>query len=313
MRVLVTGGAGFIGSRVVKKLCDYGVTVRVFDLSPRTGDGVDYYQGSILDLGHLRSAMRDVDAVMHLAAVADVKDVFEAPHYSEMVNVRGTANVLEAMRLNGLSRMVYGSTTWVYEAAEPDVVNESTPLGMPTHLYTATKLAGEYYCRSYASLYGLEPTILRYGIPYGPGARPAGVIALFVQKALRGEALTIAGDGMQFRKFVYVDDLAEGNVLALKARAKNCTFNLDGVEKITIRQLAETVQKILGDVTIEYISARPGDFSGKDVQSDKARGELGWIPETTLEEGIRQYIDWLQGRNREQEERWAKVDKRLMM
>ncbi|MDA1228169.1 MAG: NAD-dependent epimerase/dehydratase family protein [Chloroflexi bacterium] len=312
MRVLVTGGAGFIGSRVVNKLCDYGVTVRVFDLSPPLRDDVDYYQGSILEIGELRSAMQGVDAVMHLAAVADVKDVFDAPHHSEMVNVRGTANVLEAMRLNRIPRLVYGSTTWVYEAAVPEVVDESTPLGSPAHLYTATKMAGEYYCRSYASLYDMEPTVLRYGIPYGPGSRPAGVIALFTEKALRGEALTIAGDGMQFRKFVYVDDLAEGNVLALQPSAINGTYNLDGAEKITIRQLAETIQKILGNVTIEYIPARPGDFPGKDVRSDKALSELGWKSKTSLEEGIRQYIDWSQGRKREKEERWAKVDKRLM-
>jgi UDP-glucose 4-epimerase len=312
LRVLVTGGSGFIGSRIVNKLCDYGVTVRVFDLLPPLRSDVEFYQGSILELGELRPAMQGVDAVMHLAAIADVRDVFEAPHYSEMVNVRGTANVLEAMRLNRISRIVYGSTTWVYEAAEPEVVYESTPLGTPTHLYTATKLAGEHYCQSYASLYDLEPTILRYGIPYGPGARPAGVIALFAEKALRGEALTIAGDGLQFRKFIYVDDLAEGNVLALQPKAKNQTYNLDGAEKVSIKELAETIQKILGNVTIEYMPARPGDFSGKDVNSDKAQKELDWKANTSLEDGIRQYIEWSQGRKREQEERWAKVDKRLV-
>ena len=311
MRVLVTGGSGFIGSHVVDKLCDYGVTVRVFDLIPPPRDDVDYFKGSILELEELRPAMIQVDAVMHLAAVADVKDVFEQPHYSEMVNVRGTINVLEAMRTTGIKRLVYGSTTWVYEGAAPEQVDESTLLGPPVHLYTATKLASEHYCYAYANLYAIEPTVLRYGIPYGPRARPGGVIALFVRKALRGEPITIQGDGMQFRKFIYVEDLAEGNVLALKPSAKNSTYNLDGREKVTIRQLAETVQRIVGEVAIEYTPTRPGDFSGKDVSSEKARRELGWEPATTMEEGVDRYIEWVKEQERRQKERWTSVDGRL--
>jgi len=295
----------------VDKLLDYGVTARVFDLTPPVRDDVEYYQGSILELGELRSALRQVDAVMHLAAIADVGDVFQDPHYSETVNVRGTINVLEAMRLGGPKRLVYGSTTWVYEAAETENVDETTTLGAPPHLYTATKLAGEYYAHAYAKLYGLEPTVLRYGIPYGPRARPAGVIALFVRKALDGEPLTIQGDGMQFRKFVYVEDLAEGNVLALKPGAVNSTYNLDGNEKVSIRQLAETVQGILGGVEIEYLPARPGDFSGKEVSSEKARKELGWAASTTLEDGVRSYIEWLAEQEKAREADWAMVDERL--
>ena len=311
MKVLVTGGAGFIGSHVVDKLRDYGVSVRVFDLTAPRREDVEYYQGSILDLGELRSAMTRVDAVMHLAAVADVNDVVKEPYQSENVNVRGTATVVEAMRLSGVKRLVYGSTTWIYEAAEPETVDESTPLGMPSHLYTATKLAGEHYCHSYQELYGLEPTILRYGIPYGPRARAAGVIALFVNKALRGEPLTIAGDGLQFRKFVYVEDLAEGNVLALKPSAAGKTYNLDGKEKVSIKQIAETVQKILGDVTIEYMPARAGDFPGKEVSSDRALSELGWAATTDLEEGVRQYVNWLADQGRAKDEQWAHVDERI--
>lgn len=310
MRVLVTGGSGFIGSHVVDKLCEHGVTVRVFDLTPPRQE-VEYYQGSILQLDQLRAAMGRVDAVMHLAAIADVKDVFEDPHYSEQVNVRGTINVVEAMRTTGLKRLVYGSTTWVYETAASEQVDELTPLGVPQHLYTATKLTGEYYCHTYANLYGLEPTILRYGIPYGPRARPAGVIALFVNKALRGEPITITGDGMQFRKFVYVEDLAEGNVLGLKSIAKNSTYNLDGGEKITIRQLAETIQGILGKVDIEYLPARPGDFSGKEISSEKAKRELGWEASTSLEEGVRRYLKWVEQEDRDHNQRWATVDPQL--
>src|SRR5438094_6498530 len=145
MKVLVTGGVGFIGSHVVDKLRDRGVNVRVFDMvMPIFRDDIEFYHGSLLDLEALRMAMTGIDAVYHLAAVADVKDVFEDPHYSEAINVRGTMNVLEAVRRSKrVKRVVYGSTTWVYSEADGDNVDEGTPLHAPSHLYTATKIASE--------------------------------------------------------------------------------------------------------------------------------------------------------------------------
>lgn len=309
MRTLVTGGSGFIGSHVVDRLRAHGVTVRVFDMVyPTWREDIEFYHGSILDLDTLCMALNRVDVVFHLVAVADVKDVFEEPHYSEAINVRGTINVLEAIRRTGPRRLIYGSTTWVYSDTEDKFVDETTPLCAPSHLYTATKMASEYYCQAYSKLYGLETTILRYGIPYGPRARPGAVLPIFVEKALRGEPLTIAGDGSQYRKFVYVEDLAEGNVLALKPIAKNKIYNLDGNEKITIRQIAETIQKILGEVRIEHIPARPGDFSGKEVSSKKVLEELGWQPRTSLEEGVRRYIEWYKQEQSLRNERWTLVD-----
>jgi UDP-glucose 4-epimerase len=300
MKVLVTGGAGFIGSHVVEKLLAQNNEVFVFDL-PTTGPaaiptGAVLIPGSILDVETLRVAMVGTDAVYHLAAMADVKDVFEDPVYSEMVNVRGTINVLEAARRCDVGRVIYGSTIWVYSEAEPEIVDEDTPLNAPTHLYTATKLTSEYYCVCYDKLYGLDSTILRYGIPYGPRSRDAAVIPSFVSKALRGEPLTIAGDGAQFRQFVYVEDLAEGNVAALKPEAAHRTYNLEGAEKITIRQIAETIQKILGEVQIEYVEQRPGDFRGKIGISKRAKDELGWEPKVSFEDGVRRYIDWYKTR-----------------
>ncbi len=312
MRVLVTGGSGFIGSHVVDKLRERGVDVKAYDgIMPTFRSDIEYYQGSVLDITSLSFAMHGVDAVFHLAAIADVKDVFNEPYYSESINVRGTINVLEAARKGGVKRVVYGSTTWVYSDAVADVVDESTPLHAPSHLYTATKLAGEYYCQSYNKLYGLEVTILRYGIPYGPRARDGGVVPIFVRKALNGEPITIAGDGSQFRKFIYVEDLAEGNVLALQSIAKNKIYNLDGNERITIRQIAETVKKILGNVKIEYTPARPGDFSGKEVSSELAKRELGWKPKVSFEEGVLRYIEWYGKQEERRKADWEKIDKTL--
>lgn len=312
MKVLVTGGSGFIGSHVVDKLRDKGVEVRVYDgVMPNFRKDIEFFQGSILDVTSLGFALNGIDAIFHLAAVADVKDVYNEPYYSEAINVRGTINVLEAARKANIKRIIYGSTTWVYSEAEEINVNETTPLHAPTHLYTATKLTGEYYCQSYSKLYGMEVTILRYGIPYGPRARDGAVIPIFVRKALNGESLSIAGDGSQFRKFIYVEDLAEGNVLGLKAIAKNKIYNLDGKEKVTIKQIAETIKKILGNLKIEYVPARPGDFSGKEVSSELARQELGWEPRVIFEEGVRRYIKWYMEREERKKTEWDRLDEIL--
>lgn len=310
MKVLVTGGSGFIGSHVVDKLRDRGIDVRVFDMvMPSFRNDIEFYHGSLLDLEAIRMALSGIDAVFHLAAVADVKDVFNEPHYSESINVRGTINVLEAARRAvKIKRIIYGSTTWVYSEVDAASVDESTPLRAPTHLYTATKIASEYYCQSYSRMYELPVTILRYGIPYGPRARDGAVVPIFVSKALRGEPLTIAGDGAQFRKFVYVEDLAEGNVLALKPIAANKVYNLDGTEKVSIKQIAEAVQKTVGNVRIESIPARPGDFSGKEISSELAKRELGWEPTVRFEEGLRRYVTWYRSQLEKAETEWARVD-----
>ncbi len=312
MRVLITGGSGFIGSHIVDKLRDRGVMVRVFDMvMPTFRKDIEFYQGSLLDLEALKMAISGVDAVYHLAAVADVKDVFEDPHYAESINVRGTINVLEAARRGKKPRVIYGSTTWVYSNVAETHVDEQTPLGAPSHFYTATKVASEYYCQSYSQLYGLPVTILRYGIPYGPRARDGAVIPIFVQKAFRGESLTVAGDGSQFRKFVYVEDLAEGNMLALKSVAANKIYNLDGSERVTIRQIAETVKQIIGDVRIESVPARAGDFGGKEVSSELARRELGWAPKIDFAEGVRRYVEWYRERLAEEARDAASLDRIL--
>jgi UDP-glucose 4-epimerase len=300
MKVLVTGGSGFIGSHVVDRLIADGHQVRVFDMILPRRDDVEYYQGSLLDLEQMRMGMAGIDAVFHLAAVANVNAVFDEPIYSEAINTRGTINVLEAARVTGIKRVIYGGTTWVYSNVKESEVFEDTPLGAPSHLYTATKLVSEYYCRSYSELYDLPTTVLRYGIPYGPRARAATVGAIFVRKALAGEPLTIAGDGSQYRYFVYVEDLAEGNVLALKPAARNQVYNLDGRERVSILEIAETVRKILGDVEIVHTEARPGDFAGQTVNSEKAERDLGWVPKVNFEQGMRRYVDWYREQGEEE-------------
>ncbi len=291
--ILVTGGAGFIGSHVVDALVSAGKRPRVYDLRPSPWHpALDSVRGDLCDLRKLRRAMKDCDAVIHLAASADVNEVLADPVEAERRNARATLQLLEAARSTGVGRVVYASTIWAYSDTPAECHEESLPLHPPAHLYTATKLAGEFYCHSYGELYGVEYTILRFGIPYGPRARPAAVIPAFTKRALAGEPLTIAGDGSQSRRFVYVEDLADGVVRALAPCAANRTYNLVGGEDTTVLEIAEAVREAVGDVEIVHGPGRSGDFAGAPVSGERAAAELGWRASTPFAEGVRRYVDW---------------------
>jgi UDP-glucose 4-epimerase len=294
VRALVTGGSGFIGSHVVDRLLAEGHRVRVFDLLPwayEPRDGCEVVTGDLLDPDVLHAAAAGCDVIVHLAAAADVGLVAEDPAAAERLNARGTLNVLEAARETG-ARVVYASTIWVYSDVAESDVDEDSQLALPSHLYTATKLAGEMYCRSYGALYDVPATILRFGIPYGPRARPAAVLPIFVRKALAGEPLTIAGDGLQTRRFVYVEDLADGVVRALAPAAAGRVYNLVGDEDTSVRDIAEAVRAAVGDVEITYVAGRSGDFAGARVSGERAARELGWRARTPFDEGVARYVAW---------------------
>jgi UDP-glucose 4-epimerase len=299
-RVLVTGGAGFIGSHVVDALRAAGHEAVIFDRRPsphHPARQVRWVRGDILDAAALRRAAAGCDAIWHLAAAADVNEVLADPARAEELNARGTLNVLEAARAAGVERVLYASTIWVYSEVERGPADETTPLPPPRHVYTATKLAGELYCRAYEDLYGLPCTILRFGIPYGPRARSAGVVAAFVRRALDGEVLRIQGDGRQHRRFVYVEDLAEGAVRALAPCAAGRTYNLVGDADVSVLEIAETVREVVGAVEIVREPARAGDFGGVEVSGARAAAELGWRPRTPLREGVRRCVEWESARH----------------
>ena len=280
------------------KLIEQGHEVTVFDIMKPHRNDVRHLYLDITDLSKTAVSLAgDYDAIYLLAAMADVNDVYKNPVESGEVNILGTANVLEAARRNEIGRVILASTVWVYGLSSEREVDESTPIHIEKadHVYTSSKIAAELYCQSYQKLYGQKFTILRYGIPYGPRARGGTVIAIFVRKALNGERLTIFGDGSQYRNFIYVEDLAEGNVAALKDIAENKTYNLEGMRPITVKEVAETVKKLIGDVEIEYKEERPGDFAGKIVSVGKAKRELGWSPKVDFEEGAKRYIEWCKG------------------
>jgi UDP-glucose 4-epimerase len=297
VKVLVTGGAGFIGSHVVDKLQAAGHEPRILDLIPSSyHEDIDTVLGDLCDPAVARRAIDGCDMVLHLAAVADVDQVAKDPTLTDRINTRGTQVLLEAAREARIQRFVYASTIWVYgDAAGPEALDEETALGLPKHFYTATKIAGEMYTASYGELYDLEWTILRFGIPYGPRARPTAVVPAFTAKALAGQPLTIAGDGTQSRRFVYVEDLAEGVVAALVPDAANRVYNLVGRENTSVRAIARAVRDVVGDVPIEHSEGRTGDLHGGNISGERAATELGWEPRTLFADGVRRYVEWVTG------------------
>lgn len=292
--VAITGGSGFIGSHVVDALLGAGHKVRVLDpVAPHRSDA-EWVPVDILDTEALTETVQGMDAVFHLAAMADVNHVFERPVESVTLNVAGTASVLEAARLAQAGRVILASTVWVYAATRGYLVDESTPFDPETdrHLYVSTKVASEMMCRDYKTLYGRPFTVLRYGVPYGPRMRDNCVAAAFFKRAFRGEPLRIDGDGTQERFLVYVEDLARAHVLALSSAAENRTYNLDGDQPVSIREIAEAVKDLAGNVTVEFGPSRPGDLKARIVKTDRARDELGWVPQVAFEEGMRRTHEW---------------------
>jgi UDP-glucose 4-epimerase len=292
--IAITGGSGFVGSHVVDALLGAGYEVRVIDPKPPLQPEAEWADVDMLDQDSVTDAVKNAQAVFHLAAMADVNDIVADPAGSVELNSMGVARVLEAARRADAGRVIVSSTVWVYAATHGDEVDETTLFDLDTdrHLYVSEKIAAEMFCRDYANLFGRPYTVLRYGIPFGPRMRPDLVVAAFLLRAMRGESLRIDGDGSQERRFVYVEDLAAAHTLALKPVAKNRTYNLESNDTISIRQLAETVRDLVGDVEVTFGPSRPGDYRARVVRSDRARDELGWQTQYTFEEGLRKTLAW---------------------
>ncbi|MCW5828119.1 MAG: NAD-dependent epimerase/dehydratase family protein [Deltaproteobacteria bacterium] len=288
----VTGGSGFIGSHVVDALKEAGHDVIVIDhrVRPHRTD-VGFEDVDLLDLSSMISATKGCEHIFHLAAVSNVNYAFKYPVYTTALNVQGTANVLEAARIHNAKRVYLASTVWVYAGSQaPQPIVEDSPfyLAEAGHIYTSTKMAAEMLCHNYRQLYNLQTTIFRYGIPYGPRMREELLIPIFLKKAFSGEALTVAGKGEQFRNFLYVTDMAKAHVLAMKDEGAGQVYNLEGPEKITVKQVAEAVIKAVGKpIDIVHTPERPGDYGGKEVSPAKAQKELGWKTTVNFEEGVR--------------------------
>jgi UDP-glucose 4-epimerase len=296
-KVAVTGGSGFIGSHVVDALMEAGHQVTVIDhrVRPHRED-VSFEDIDLMDMSSTLAATRGAEHIFHLAAVSNVNYAYKYPVYTTALNVLGTAHVLEAARVNGVRRVYLASTVWVYNGTpNGEPLDESVPfyLDGAGHIYTSSKMACEMICHNYNQLYDVSFTILRLGIPYGPRMREELLIPTFIKKALNGQPLTVAGKGSQYRNFIYVRDLADAHVLAMKEIGTNQTYNFEGPRKVTVLEVAEGIRAAIGDhVRIEFVPERPGDFGGKEVAAEKARQELGWKPTVNFEDGLRKTVEW---------------------
>jgi len=296
-KVVVTGGSGFIGSHVVDALVEAGHQVSVIDhrVRPHRED-VGFEDVDLMDMSSTLAATRGAEHIFHLAAVSNVNYAYKYPVYTTALNVLGTAHVLEAARVNGVGRVYLASTVWVYNGTpNGGPLDESVPfyLDGAGHIYTSSKMACEMICHNYNQLYDVPFTILRLGIPYGPRMREELLIPTFIKKALTGQPLTVAGKGSQYRNFIYVRDLADAHVLAMKEIGTNQTYNFEGPRKVTVLEVAEGIRSVIGDhVRIEFVPERPGDFGGKEVAAEKALQELGWKPTVNFEDGLRKTVEW---------------------
>src|SRR4051794_35843372 len=258
MKVLVTGGGGFVGSHLVERLVREGHAVRVLD-NFATGrrenlleliDEIELIEGDIQSYERAHAAVRGVEIVLHEAALPSVPRSIQDPLTSNASNVIGTLNVLLAARDSDVRRVVFASSSSVYGSV-PDLPKREDLPALPISPYAVAKRAGEGYCRSFTEVYGLETVALRYFNVFGarqdPQSQYAAVIPNFITGALRGEAPTIFGDGEQSRDFTHVDNVVEGNILAMSAPGiAGCTYNVACGDRITLNDLVATIGRVLG-------------------------------------------------------------------
>jgi UDP-glucose 4-epimerase len=301
LKVLVTGGAGFIGSRVATRLIKDGHQVAIVD-NLATGNAKNvpaeatFYQMSIGD-AKLNEvfAKEKFDIVIHHAAQIDVRKSVEDPVYDATVNVLGSLNLLNCIRDNSVKKMVYASTGGaVYGEPQYLPCDENHPV-KPLCPYGITKHTVEHYIELYNMLYGLNYTILRYPNVYGHFQNPygeAGVNAIFVGMMIRGITPTIFGDGSQTRDFVFVDDVVEANMLAMKTE-KMGIFNLGWAKPISVNDIYHILQKITGFPNPPiYAPGRAGEVNHIYLSPAKIKKELGWEPKVDFEEGLRITTEW---------------------
>ncbi len=307
-RVLVTGGAGFIGSNLIPLLLEANNSVIVFDnLSTgktenlnavRVHPNFKFVKGDIRNSESLSKVLQNIDAVIHLAAVIDVSASVINPISTNEINVTGTLNVLHEAKNNGIKKFVFASSTAVYGDTKTLPVKEDTIL-KPISPYAASKAAGEAYCSAFANCYSLETIALRFFNVYGPrneNSPYSGVITKFLQKAVKNEPLIIEGDGEQTRDFIHVSDIARAIVAALQARGLGGeVFNVCTGSPTSINQLVNTLKKVTQKkFQIIHNPPRIGDIKNSYGDSAKTAKQLSFRTQVSLSNGLKMLLTELQ-------------------
>jgi UDP-glucose 4-epimerase len=304
--VLVTGGAGFVGSHIAATLAGRGARVRVLDdLSTgheenleEIGGRVDFVRGSVNDAGDLRRALEGVEVVFHEAAIPSVPRSVANPLETHRACAEGTFSLLNAARTAGVRRLVYAASSSAY-GDQPTLPKHEEMPPQPLSPYAAAKLVGEYYCQVWTRTYNFETVCLRYFNVFGPRQDPSspysGVISRFVSALLGGERPVIFGDGEHSRDFTYVSNVVDANLRAAEtATGVGRVINVANGERTTLNELLETLKRITGktEVEPEYREPRVGDVLHSLADITLAREHLGYEPQVGLEEGLRKTMEW---------------------
>ena len=309
-KVVVTGGAGFIGSHLVESLLRLGAKVLVFDnFDPFYGNkeenlaGISdqprlkVVRGNILDAEQVRTIMKGTHVVFHLAAQAGIRYCIADPRKAHEVNVTGTLNVALAAKEAGVRKLVYASSSSIFGKPMRVPIAEDHPL-IPTSIYGATKLAAEKYCMSLGETMGIGVTCLRYFSVYGPRGRPDQEVTAFTSTVTRGESPVIYGDGTQSRDFTFVSDIVSATVLsALMEEAEGKIMNVGYGRETRITEVARRIlDHFHSDLDIDFRQGYAGDFPRTLCDNRRAKDLLSWRPQVDFREGLEQYLTWFEQR-----------------
>jgi UDP-glucose 4-epimerase len=310
-KVLITGGAGFIGSHLADKLVNLGTEIKVIDNFDEFYNGKDknvknnlkkdnynLVKGDILSLETLISLTKGVSIIFHQAAQAGLRHCNEHPMKAHNVNVTGTINVLTAARINKVKRVVYASSSSIFGPPQNIPMNETHPTN-PHSPYGATKLAAEKYCIAFNKVYGTSTVCLRYFSVYGPRGRPDQVFFNFANKIKNGEQPIIFGDGSQTRDFTYIDDVVDANIRAATVDdADGRVFNIGYGSELSIREAAaEIATRLDSSITPNFLPSYKGDFPRTQADNKLAKEIIGWTPKVGIQEGLDNFADWFKKNN----------------
>ena len=316
MKVLVTGGAGFIGSHLVERLIEAGHGVDVIDefndfYDPRIKRAnlegvrgrVQVYEGDIRDAGAVERIVREggYGTIIHLAARAGVRPSIKEPRLYIETNILGTYNLLEAARQAGIGRFICASSSSVYGVLKTAPFREDMALTETISPYAATKLAAEQLCSNYSHLYGMRTINLRFFTVYGPRQRPDLAIHKFTRQIHEGKSIDQFGDGSTRRDYTYIDDIIQGVMACLSYEGQLCdVFNLGESQTTTLTELIRAIEETLGKkAVINQLPEQPGDVPLTYADITKAREKLGYRPATKIREGIPRFVEWYLAARRE--------------
>jgi len=302
VKVIITGGAGFIGSHIAEYWCGVGADVKIID-SLRTGFAknlenlnVEFFQENITDLKKVENIFEGADYIFNLAALVSVPESILKPRECIAINVNGLINLLELAKKFGIKKLVHSSSAAIYgdDPVQPKRISQKPSPKTP---YGITKLDGEYYCQMYSEQFNVPAVSLRYFNVFGPRQNPksqyAAAIPIFISRALKNQDIIIYGKGDQTRDFIYVKDVVHANVLAAQKEVRNGVFNVATENTISIIDTAELIINLTDSKSkIVFENERPGDIKHSSADINETKSELNFIPDFTFEQGLKETINY---------------------